>query len=125
MSLVGNWNYPTSIRFGAGRIKELPDACKAMGFKRPLLVTDPGLAKLNMIGDATTALRKAGIEVAVFSEVKPNPLASNVEAPIPSDCRWRKCSNSAGSGSRCSTCRKASATNRSAGRPSTSRSPSQ
>ena len=42
MALVGNWNYPTSIRFGAGRIKELPDACKAVGLKRPLLVTDPG-----------------------------------------------------------------------------------
>ena len=41
-SLVGNWNYPTSIRFGAGRIRELPDACKAVGLKRPLLVTDPG-----------------------------------------------------------------------------------
>ena len=40
-SLVGNWNYPTSIRFGAGRIRELADACKAVGLKRPLLVTDP------------------------------------------------------------------------------------
>ena len=45
-SLVGNWNYPTSIRFGAGRIRELPDACKAIGLQRPLLVTDPGLASL-------------------------------------------------------------------------------
>src|SRR5437588_2753122 len=80
--LVGNWNYPTSIRFGAGRIKELPEACKAVGLKRPLLVTDPGLAKLPMIADAMTALRKAGIEVALFSEVKPNPVASNVEAGI-------------------------------------------
>ena len=51
-SLVGNWSYPTSIRFGAGRIRELPDACKAVGLKRPLLVTDPGLAKLPMISDA-------------------------------------------------------------------------
>ena len=82
MSLVGNWNYPTSIRFGAGRIKELPDACKAVGLKRPLLVTDPGLAKLPMISDAVMALRKAGLEVSVFSEVKPNPVAANVEAGI-------------------------------------------
>ena len=59
-SLVGNWNYPTSIRFGAGRIRELPDACKAVGLKRPLLVTDPGLAKLPMISDAMLGLRKAG-----------------------------------------------------------------
>ena len=63
MALVGNWNYPTSIRFGAGRIRELPQACNAVGLKRPLLVTDPGLARLSMIADAMTALRKAGIEV--------------------------------------------------------------
>src|SRR3954462_15547964 len=81
-TLVGKWNYPTSIRFGAGRIRELPEACKAVGLKRPLLVTDPGLAKLPMIADAMLALRKAGIEVALFSEVKPNPVASNVEAGI-------------------------------------------
>src|SRR5882757_1428839 len=73
--LVGNWNYPTSIRFGAGRIRELPEACKAVGLKRPLLVTDPGLAKLPMIGDAVMALRKAGLEVALFSDVRPNPIA--------------------------------------------------
>src|SRR5215510_14700378 len=81
-SLVGNWNYPTAIRFGAGRIRELPDACKAVGLRRPLLVTDPGLAKLPMIADAQVNLRKAGLEVALFSDVKPNPVAANVEAGI-------------------------------------------
>ena len=35
-TLRGNWNYPTLIRFGAGRITELPDACKTVGIKRPL-----------------------------------------------------------------------------------------
>jgi alcohol dehydrogenase class IV len=82
MALVGNWNYPTSIRFGAGRIKELADACKAVGFKRPLLVTDPGLARLPMITDAVNTLRRAGIDVGLFSEVRPNPVASNVEAGL-------------------------------------------
>src|SRR4030095_11536679 len=81
-SLVGNWSYPTSIRFGAGRIRELPEACKAVGLKRPLLVTDPGLAKLNMISDAMLSLRKAGLEVALFSDVKPNPVAANVESGV-------------------------------------------
>jgi len=80
--LVGNWNYPTAIRFGAGRIRELADACRTLGFKRPLLVTDPALAKLSMISDALIALRKEGIEVALFSDVKPNPVAANVEAGI-------------------------------------------
>ena len=48
-SCAGNWNYPTSVRFGAGRIAELADACKALGIERPLLVTDPGLARPPMI----------------------------------------------------------------------------
>ena len=86
-ALVGNWNYPTAIRFGAGRIRELPEACKAVGLKRPLLVTDPGLAKLPMIADAMLALRKAGLEVALFSDVRPNPIARNVESGVPRAAR--------------------------------------
>jgi alcohol dehydrogenase class IV len=43
MHLHGNWNYPTAIRFGAGRIRELPAACRELGMQRPLLVTDEGL----------------------------------------------------------------------------------
>jgi alcohol dehydrogenase class IV len=81
-ALIGNWNYPTAIRFGAGRVRELPNACKALGFKRPLLVTDPGLARLTMISDALAALHKAGLEVALFSDLRPNPIASNVEAGV-------------------------------------------
>src|SRR5258708_10695233 len=80
--LVGNWSYPTAIRFGVGRIGELPDACKAVGLRRPLLVTDPGLARLPMIADAMVALRKAGLEVALFSDVRPNPIARNVESGV-------------------------------------------
>ncbi len=80
--LVGNWNYPTSIRFGASRIRELADTCKAIGLERPLLVTDPGLAKLPMIDDALVALRKAGLEAALFSDVKPNPVAANVMSGV-------------------------------------------
>jgi alcohol dehydrogenase class IV len=60
----------------------LPDACNAVSFKRPLLVTDPGLAKLPMIADALTCLRKSGLDVALFRDVRPNPIASNVEAGV-------------------------------------------
>jgi alcohol dehydrogenase class IV len=76
---AGNWNYPTKVRFGVGRIKELPDACRALGIARPLLVTDPGLAKLAMIGDAVASLKLAGLGVAVFSDLKPNPISKNVD----------------------------------------------
>lgn len=76
--LKGNWNYPTAVKFGPGRIKELPDLCKAHGLKKPLLVTDPGLAKLAMVADAVAANEAAGIPTAVFSDVKPNPTGKNV-----------------------------------------------
>ncbi len=77
--LEGNWSYPTAVRFGAGRIGELAEACKALGMTRPLLVTDPGLAALPMVADATAAIAAAGIETAVFAEVRGNPVGQNVE----------------------------------------------
>ncbi len=77
--LEGNWSYPTAVRFGAGRIGELAEACKALGMNRPLLVTDPGLAALPMVADALAANATAGIETAVFAEVRGNPVGQNVE----------------------------------------------
>jgi alcohol dehydrogenase class IV len=79
MDLKGNWTYPTAVRFGAGRINELADACRQLGIKRPLLVSDPGLAALPMVRDAVAHNEAAGLPTAVFSDVKPNPLARNVE----------------------------------------------
>ena len=78
-SPVGNWNYPTKVRFGAGRIKELPRVCESLGMKTPLLVTDPGLAKLPMVAAAVDALKAAGLGIAVFSDIKPNPIGRNVD----------------------------------------------
>jgi alcohol dehydrogenase len=82
MSVKANWNYPTTIRFGAGRIAELPDALKSVGASRPLLVTDPGVAKLPAVARALDALRAAGLAADVFSDVKPNPIESNVAAGV-------------------------------------------
>jgi alcohol dehydrogenase class IV len=78
-ALRGNWNYPTSMRFGVGRIAELPDACKQLGFNKPLLVTDPGLAKLPMVQDAIARNKAAGLPTGLFSDIKGNPVAKNVE----------------------------------------------
>lgn len=82
MSVKANWNYPTAVRFGAGRIKELPEALKVAGISRPLLVTDAGLANLPVTQGVLALLRDAGIAVGLFAEVKPNPVAANVEAGI-------------------------------------------
>ena len=78
-SLTRNWNYPTSVRFGPGRIAELPAVCRELGMKRPLLVTDPGLRKLPMIGNALASLRDAGLGDAVFSDIRANPVGKNVD----------------------------------------------
>ncbi len=78
-SLKGNWNYPTQVIFGVGRIAKLAEACKSLGMTRPLLVTDPGLAGLPMVKDAIAANEAAGLPTGLFSEVKPNPLGKNVD----------------------------------------------
>ena len=82
MAPTANWNYPTAIRFGSGRIAELGRACVAAGITRPLLVTDPGVAPLPITERALAAIRAEGLEVAVFSDVKPNPTEDNVAAGL-------------------------------------------
>jgi len=81
-TLTGNWNYPTLIRFGAGRIVELPQHCRALGMQRPLLVTDAGLASLPMVARAVKICRDAGLGCEVFSDVQPNPVEANVTAGV-------------------------------------------
>ena len=81
-TLTGNWNYPTAMRFGPGRIEELAEACQSLGMTQPLLVTDPGLAGLPMIAEALAANQAAGLPTGLFSDVKPNPVGRNVEDGI-------------------------------------------
>jgi alcohol dehydrogenase class IV len=78
MDLRANWNYPTSVRFGAGRITELADAVQVAGMRNPLFVTDPVLAKLPMTQQAAASLGNARI----FSDIKSNPIEANVTAGV-------------------------------------------
>jgi alcohol dehydrogenase class IV len=73
-----NINYPTALKVGAGRIKELADHCRASGMARPLFVTDPGLAAMPMVKGIVEDLKKAGLGAAMFSNVRPNPVEENV-----------------------------------------------
>jgi len=82
MNLVGNWSYPTAMKFGAGRISELAEACKSLGMKRPLLVTDKGLAPLPITAQALDILEAAGLGRGIFSEVDPNPSELNLAAGV-------------------------------------------
>ena len=77
-TLAGNWHYPTPIRFGPGRIRELAHTCRELGIERPLVVTDPGLAAMAMVVDAARSCRDAGLECTVFSDVRANPVEANV-----------------------------------------------
>ncbi len=82
MTLTANWSYPTAIRFGAGRIGEIGEACAALGMKRPLLVTDRGLAGLPITAATLDLMEAAGLGRAMFSEVDPNPNEKNLEAGV-------------------------------------------
>ncbi len=77
-----NWNYPTAVRTGAGRISELATVCAELNMQAPLLVTDPGLAGLPMVTDAIAQCEQAGLKIGLFSDIKPNPTGSNVDDGI-------------------------------------------
>lgn len=72
-----DWNYPTAIRFGAGRAAELGEACRSLGMKRPLLVTDPALAEMPMV-ERALAVAGAGL----FCALHANPVGADVDAGL-------------------------------------------
>jgi alcohol dehydrogenase class IV len=73
-----DWNYPTAIKFGNGRIKELPNLCEEFNMHCPLIVTDPGLMHFSFIIKIEQSLPCAGI----FSDIKANPNGTNIEAGV-------------------------------------------
>jgi 4-hydroxybutyrate dehydrogenase len=78
MSPTANWSYPTQIRFGAGRIAEIGGACMAAGIRRPLLVTDRGLASMDITAKTLDILAGEGFGRGIFSDVDPNPSDLNL-----------------------------------------------
>ena len=73
-----NWNYPTTVWFGEGRIKDLHLACKQLKIKKPLLVTDNGLAQSQMVKELLKDLNDRSYATSIFSNVRGNPIGSNV-----------------------------------------------
>ena len=82
MNIVANWSYPTAVKLGGGRIKELAEACKSLGMRKPLLVTDRGLASMAITQNALDILDAAGLGRAIFADVDPNPNEKNLEAGV-------------------------------------------
>ncbi len=81
-NISANWSYPNAFKLGRGRIKELADACKSLGMKKPLLVTDRGLASMAITKTALDILEDAGLGRAIFADVDPNPNEKNLEAGV-------------------------------------------
>lgn len=77
-----DWSYPTQVKFGPGRLKEAGEACRALGLKNPLVITDPGIAALEMTARARKSLQAAGYPARLFAEVRPDPDDGNLEAGL-------------------------------------------
>lgn len=79
MTLFANWNYPSNIKVGAGRINELADTCLCLGMDSPLIITDPGLAALPVIQAVVDEVNNSGLKAGLFSNIQANPTANNVD----------------------------------------------
>ena len=79
---VYNWNYPTRVWFGPGRLSEIAEACAVAGMSRPLVVTDSGLAAMPQLHEMMAQLKQAGLAAGLFSDVRPNPTSANIDEGV-------------------------------------------
>jgi alcohol dehydrogenase len=77
-----NFAFPTAIKFGAGRLKELAEHCRNHGVRRPLFVTDPGLAGMAMVKEAVEGVNREGLGIRVFADVRSNPVEANIQEGV-------------------------------------------
>lgn len=77
-SSILQYNFPTTIRFGAGAINEVADYLLKNDLKKPLVVTDPVVASLDFFKSFIQSLEKKNISVEVFSQIHKNPVKSDV-----------------------------------------------
>jgi alcohol dehydrogenase class IV len=75
---ITKFSFPTTIHFGAGARKLLGAHLNSLGLKRPLIVTDKGLAALPLIAEISTSLSAAGLTPAVYGGIWGNPTGSQV-----------------------------------------------
>jgi alcohol dehydrogenase class IV len=77
---IHRFAFPTTIHFGPGARNLVGEHLRSQGLKRPLIVTDKGLAALPLIAELRDELAGAGLDVAVFGGVFGNPTASQAMA---------------------------------------------
>lgn len=76
--MISQFNFPTTIRFGAGVVKELADYLKKNELSRPLVVTDPTVRELGFFKAIIRDLEQSGVSVEIFSDIHKNPVKSDV-----------------------------------------------
>jgi alcohol dehydrogenase class IV len=77
-----DWGYPNTVWFGNGRIKDLPKACEILDIKKPLFVTDKDLVKTKMVEETLEINKRAKLPTMIFSDLKGNPLGSQVKKGV-------------------------------------------
>ena len=75
---IYQYNFPTTIRFGAGAAKELGDYLLKIELSKPLIVTDANVAQLSFFKEIIEGLKKKNISVEVFADIHKNPVKSDV-----------------------------------------------
>jgi alcohol dehydrogenase class IV len=75
---IWQYNFPTTIRFGAGSSKELGAYLVSNNLSRPLVVTDSTIIQLDFFKEIINDLKSKNISVEVFSDIHKNPVKSDV-----------------------------------------------
>ena len=73
-----NWNYPTPIRFGIDRVKELSLFIDELKISNPLIVTDPQFREVAQFKGIIGSLNNSNKNYSIFSEIKGNPTGTNI-----------------------------------------------
>ena len=73
-----NWNYPTPIRFGIDRVKELSLFIDELKISNPLIVTDPQFREVDQFKGIIDSLNNSNKNYSIFSEIKGNPTGTNI-----------------------------------------------
>ena len=72
----------SNIRFGPGTTKEIGMDLKDRGLKRVMVLTDPNLREQAPVQTALAAIAEAGVEYALFDQVRVEPTDASFKAAI-------------------------------------------
>src|SRR5512141_2955934 len=80
--MISEFSFPTRIVFGEGAVREVPNHLARLGVRRPLVVTDAGVAASGLLARLVEVLEGARVPVAVFDAVRPDPTGEDVDRGV-------------------------------------------